>query len=162
MASFRTKRGRCHLDGDRLRLESSLWGQLRRYWEGNRLLFGAYLVALGAVAGFVVTQALAGEYRRVLLWGGGVVAALGVGLAVNRLRGFTREEEIELDRILRVRAVEGRKGLTRPRFVVAYERDGQVRKRYVMMPSKWLSYGPGEFHRARETFEDAGIPVEEG
>jgi hypothetical protein len=54
-----------------------------------------------------------------------VVVVLALASAVNYWRGFTREDEIPLDERTHVTAVEGSKGLTRPRFVVTYERDGE-------------------------------------
>ncbi|MFB6108798.1 MAG: hypothetical protein ABEJ82_08175 [Haloplanus sp.] len=160
MPSFRTKRGRCHLDGDALRLESSLRGQLRRYREGNRLLFWSYLLALCFRIGSVGWSLLAGEYRLLLLVAVAALAVVGVGYASNYVRGFTREDEIPVDAIEYVTAVEGTTGLTRPRFVVVYDRAGRTRRRYVMMGSTWLSDGEAEFERAKETFRAAGVRVE--
>ncbi|WP_251343880.1 hypothetical protein [Haloplanus halophilus] len=161
MPSFRTKRGRCHLDGEALRIDSSLRGQLRRYREGSRLLFLSYLGLLAVAAGFVLANLLAGDVRTLLLAGGAAAAVVGVARLSNRLRGFGTPDEIPLDAVERVTAVRGRKGLTRPRFVVTYAVDGETRKRYVMMPSLWLSYGEDEFRRATTLFADAGIPVRE-
>jgi len=39
--------------------------------------------------------------------------------------------------------------------------DGETKRRYVTMPSLWLSYGDGEFRRAKETFRNADLVVEE-
>jgi len=161
MPSFRTKRGRCHLDGDTLRLESSLRGQWRRYREGGRLpallMAGAVLAPLVVVVSALVT----GDTRTLLLFVGVVVGVVVLGRLSNHLRGFTAAEEIPVDAISRVETKRGTKGLTRPRFVVVYDADGETKRRYVMMPSLWLSYGEAEFRRAKETFRDAGIVVEE-
>jgi len=161
MPSFRTKRGRCHLDGDTLCLESSLRGQWRRYREGGRLpallMAGAVLAPLVVVVSALVT----GDTRTLLLFVGVAVGVVVLGRLSNALRGFTTAEEIPLDAISRVEAKRGTKGFTRPRFVVTYEAGGETKHRYVMMPSLWLSYGEEEFRRATETFRDAGIVVEE-
>ncbi|WP_435066443.1 hypothetical protein [Haloplanus sp. C73] len=162
MPSFRTKRGRCHLDGDALRLESSFRGQFRRYREGGLwptlLLCGSLLSA----AVILVTQLLAGDWRPLLFGIGAFLALWVAGRVSNAVRGFTSTTEIPLDAIDHVTAVPGTSGLTRPRFVVAYDANGETKRRYVMMPSRWLSYGDTEFERAKETFRDAGIDVETG
>jgi hypothetical protein len=160
MPSFRTKRGRCHLDDDMLRLESSFRGQLRRYREGNRLFFWAYVAAMLTMVGVLVGQLLAGETRTLLLTGGAIAGIVLLARVTNRLRGFTADEEIPIDVISHVTAVRGTKRLTRPRFVVAYDADGERKRRYVMMPSLWLSYGEAEFRRATATFREAGIGVD--
>lgn len=159
MPSFRTKRGWCHLDGDRLRLESSLRGQFRRYREGNRLLFYTAIAGVLAGIGVVVDKLLAGDLRALLIVGGGAALVAGVARVSNYFRGFTTADEISLAAIEYVRPVRGTKGLTRPRFVVGYAVGGDTRRRYVMMPSLWLSYGDTEFRRATEMFRDAGLTI---
>ncbi|MFB6195320.1 MAG: hypothetical protein ABEI80_04050 [Haloplanus sp.] len=160
MPSFRTKRGWCRID-DTLTLESSLRGQLRRYREGSRLLFWSYVGSLLFVVGFVAVELLAGDLRTVLFATIAAVAVVAVSRGSNYIRGFTTDDEIPVAAITHVTAVEGTTGVTRPRFVVTYEDEGETRHRYVMMPSLWLSYGEDEFRRAKEAFRDAGIPVEE-
>lgn len=160
MPSFRTKRGVCRLNDGTLSLESSIAGQLRRYWEGNRLIFISYLVLILVGVGFVGELLLTGQFRTLAYWTGAVVAIVGGAYAVNYARGFTRDEEIPVEDIVGVRAVEGSKGLTRPRFVVRYRQNEDINRRYVMMPSKWL-YGETEFDNAKEAFEEVGVQVEE-
>lgn len=160
MPSFRTKRGRCHLDGDTLCLESSLRGQFRRLREGSRVLFWTYVLALLSAAGFLVSAGLAGEYWHLGLSVGGALLVIALGYGRNALRGFTRDAEIPLEDVVCVTATAGTKGLTRPRFVVHYERDGERRKRYVTMPSLWLDYGEAEFERAKACFRAQGLTVE--
>jgi hypothetical protein len=160
MPSFRTKRGRCHLDDDTLRLESSLRGQLRRYREGGRLFFWAYVGAVSTMVGVLVGQFLAGETRTLLLTGFAISGVILLTRVTNRLRGFTAAEAIPVDAIDHVTAKRGTNGLTRPRFVVVYDAGGETKRRSVMMPSLWLSYGEEEFQRAIATFLDAGVEVE--
>ncbi|SDZ84636.1 hypothetical protein SAMN04488065_0742 [Haloplanus vescus] len=159
MPSFRTKRGRCVLDDDTLSLQSSLRGQWRRYREGGR--WPALLMAGGMIGAVVtvVVQVLSGNWRPLLIGGGAFLILWGVGRVSNVVRGFTDDEEIPLEAISHVTAVPGTSGLTRPRFVV-YERDGATKKRYVMMPSRWLSYGDEEFDRAKDAFRAVGLAVE--
>jgi len=116
----------------------------------------AFLFPLGVVVASLVT----GDFRRLLLVAGVVVAVVTLGRLSNYVRGFTAETVIPTEAIDHVTAKRGTKGLTRPRFVVAYEANGETKRRYVMMPSLWLSYGDAEFRRAKATFRDAGIAVE--
>ncbi|MDY7081403.1 MAG: hypothetical protein SXQ77_03110 [Halobacteria archaeon] len=153
---FRTKRGRCVIDDESLRLESSFVGYLKRLKEGNLLIFGSVLLA----SIFVVGAFVLGDLRKFLVGVGIGVSIVVVSYAVNRLRGFTSDDKIDLDAIRRVKAVEGTKGLTRPRFVIEYEKGDKTKKRYVMMPSKWLSYGDDEFEKAKETFQELGVLAE--
>lgn len=161
MPSFRTKRGRCHIEGDQLRLDSSFRGQLRRYREGSRLLFASYLVVLAVAVGYPVVLVATGEGETLLFWGAGIVLVLGGAAALNRWRGFTSDDEIPIEAITHVTAERGTRGLTRPRFVVSYVRDGEPKRRYVTMPSTFLSYGEDEFELAKSLFRDAELPVEE-
>ncbi|RXK50457.1 hypothetical protein [Halorientalis pallida] len=161
MPSFRTKRGRCHLDGDTLRIESSIRGYARRLREGNRLLFWAYVVAMLVAVGTPFSLILWAEYQDLGLVLGGVALVVVLARVGNYLRGFTGDEEIPLEDVARVTATEGTKGLTRPRFVVEYDRNGDHKKRYVVMPSLWLDYGEETFDRAKTAFREAGLPVEE-
>jgi hypothetical protein len=160
MPSFRTKRGRCHLDGGTLRIESSCRGYVRRLREGNRVLFWSYVLAMIVAVGTPLSLIVSGDVRGVGFVLGGVVLLVGVARASNSLRGFTSEAEIPLDDVRRVTATTGTQGLTRPRFVVEYDRDGERKKRYVMMPSLWLDYSEETFERAKTVFREAGVPVE--
>ena len=160
MATFRTKRGRCVLTDDELRIESGVLLQARRYWEGNRALLVGYLALYGILILASLRVVGRGDWRALAL-GAGVVAALVVGGRVlNSRRGVTGDDRIPLHDVEAVEAVAGDDLLTRPRFVVRYWRGNRVKYRYVMMPSGLLSYGDSEFDRAAATFREAGIPVE--
>lgn len=160
MPTFRTKRGRCVLTDDELRVESGILLHAKRYWEGNRTLLAAY-IALYAVLVIASARVVGRGDWDALALGAGVVAALVVGGRVlNYRRGVTSDDRIPLHDVEAVEAVEGDDWLTRPRFVVHYWRGNGVKYRYVMMPSGLLSYGEREFDRAAELFREAGIPVE--
>lgn len=158
--SFRTKRGRCILTDEELRVETGVLAQVRRYWEGNRLLLAAYLVVY-AVLLFGAAEVVRAENWRAVGFGAVAVGILLVaGRALNRQRGVTGDDRIPLRAIEGVEAVAGDDWLTRPRFVVSYWRGNAIAHRYVMMPSGLLSYGHREFEQATELFREAGIPVE--
>ncbi|WP_137287082.1 hypothetical protein [Halorussus salinisoli] len=160
MASFRTKRGRCVLTDDELRVESGLLSQAKRYWEGNKPLLAAYLVVYAALVAASVQVVGRGDWTALAVGVGVVVALVVVGRAVNRRHGVGSADRIPLHDVESVAAVEGDDWLTRPRFVVRYWRGGEVQRRYVMMPSGLLSYGESEFEEAKAVFRDRGISVE--
>ncbi|UPV73642.1 hypothetical protein M0R89_13975 [Halorussus limi] len=160
MASFRTKRGRCVLTDDELRVESGLYLQAKRYWEGNRPLLAVYLGLYAALLVASARVASSGEWRALVVGAIAVVTLLVAGRAANRRRGVGSADRIPLYDVESVTAVAGDDWLTRPRLVVRYWRDGGVKRRRVMMPSGLLSYGESEFERAKRTFRERGIPVE--
>lgn len=157
MDSFRTKRGRCVFDTDagELRLTSSWRGQFRRYYEGSKPLFALLVLAVVALLGFLATA----DSQRLLLFAGVLVAVLVLSHAGNYLRGFSTADRIPLDAVVAADPVAGN-AMTRPRFVVRYETDGGVKKRYVMLPSRYLSYTDEEFETAKRLFREHGVPVE--
>jgi len=161
VSSFRTKRGRCVIEDDTLALESSLRGQLARYREGNRLLYWCYVGILLALVGWVGSRLLFGFDQRDLLTVGVIVGLLALARGIAWTRGFTSADTIPVSAIDRVNAIDGAKGVTRPRFIVHYERDGDEKKRYVMMASRFLSYGDDEFETAIAVFREHDIPVVE-
>ncbi|UPV99690.1 hypothetical protein M0R88_14360 [Halorussus gelatinilyticus] len=160
METFRTKRGRCVLTDDELRLESGLYLQARRYWEGNKPLLAGYICLYGALAVAAVRVVRAGDWRAIAVGALAVTVLFVVGRTVNRRRGVGSADRIPLHDVESVAAVEGDDWLTRPRFVVRYWRGGGVKRRDVMMPSGLLSYGESEFERAKRRFRERGIPVE--
>jgi hypothetical protein len=85
MPSFRTKRGRCYLDGGTLRIESSIRGYARRLHEGNRLLFWASVVAVLVAVGTPLSLLLSGEYQDPWLILGGVALVVVLARVGNSL-----------------------------------------------------------------------------
>ncbi|MFB6150576.1 MAG: hypothetical protein ABEJ40_02095 [Haloarculaceae archaeon] len=152
-STFRTKRGECRIGDDELVLESSFVGLFRRLYEGNRWIFAGYVLAVVSP----VAVSLTAEPESVLLWVGGALAVVLVATAVNRARGFTSDGRIPLDAVESVSATGGSKGLTRPRFVVTYRKGGEEKRRYVLMPSKYLSYGDEAFERGKRAFRERGL-----
>ncbi|WP_160133734.1 hypothetical protein [Halococcus salsus] len=155
--SFRTKRGRCVLDSEagELRLTSSWRGLFKRYYEGNKLVFGGMVLGLGSLP-----IALLSADRRTLLVGLGLLVVLIAGGRLsNSVRGFTTARRIPLDSVVAIEPIEG-SAVTRPRFVVSYSAAGTVKKRYVMLPSRYLSYTGEEFEKAKSLFRRHDLPLE--
>ncbi|MFB6213037.1 MAG: hypothetical protein ABEJ07_00510 [Candidatus Nanohaloarchaea archaeon] len=160
MTSFRTKRGRCIIDGDDLYLSSSMAGLFRRFWEGGRLgrlLAVSYLVFF-AWFFYKLLFDLGTPFKVGIALG---AALLALSYVTNSLRGFSRQRVIPLDSVKEVSFTEGRPGLTRPRFIVEFEKEGgEQKKRYIMMPSLWLDYSEEEVGKAKMMFEDKGLRAE--
>ncbi|EMA38087.1 hypothetical protein [Halococcus hamelinensis] len=157
VTSFRTKRGRCVLDNEagELRLTSSWRGQFRRYYEGNTLVFVGMVLVLGYLPVVLISLE-----RRTLLVGLGLLLVLLVGGRLsNYVRGFTSAHRIPLDSVVAIEPIEG-SPVTRPRFVVSYSEAGTVKRRYVMLPSRYLSYTGEEFGEAKSLFRGHDLPVE--
>jgi hypothetical protein len=158
--SFRTKRGRCVLTDDDLRIEEGLVSHVRRYWEGNRLLLVAYLVVYAALLGASVAVLGRGNWDALAVGVGAVAVLVVAGRVLNHRHDVTSDDRIALHDVERVEAVEGNDWLTRPRFVVHYWRGGRMKHRHVMMPSNLLSYGGTEFERAKGLLRERGLSVE--
>jgi hypothetical protein len=164
VTSFRTKRGRCILDDERLYLSSSWAGQMRRYQEGG--FFGKImLVSLAALPVIILFNLIMVDGTEVLE-GFGIGLGLGLGgillaYLINYFRGFATDRVIQRDAIESFKAVEGSKGVSRPRFILKFEKNGEKRNRYIMMPSKFLSYGEEEFEEAKDKLREEGFEVVE-
>ncbi|MFB6114813.1 MAG: hypothetical protein ABEK04_00865 [Candidatus Nanohalobium sp.] len=157
MASFRTKRGRCILDEDKMYLTSSFKGHMKRLWEGNKVLlfgFSALYIWIGYAVVFGLDAA-------VLAGAGLGLVLVAISYITNHFRNFSSDSIIEKDNINSIKASKGSKTLTRPRFVVKFDKNGEEKNRYIMMPSLWLSYGSEEFEKAKEIFRDEGLELEE-
>ncbi|NHN58403.1 MULTISPECIES: hypothetical protein [Halorussus] len=160
MASFRTRRGRCVLTDDELRIESGLASHVLRYWEGNRLLLAAYLAvyaALTVAAGRVLAR---GDWDALAFGVVAVAAAVVAGRRFSARRDVTRDSRIPLYDVEAVEAYAGEARFSPPRFVVRYWRGGDVKRRYVLMPSRTLSYADAEFEAATRLLRERGVPVE--
>ena len=158
VASFRTKRGRCILDSEagELRLTSSWRGFFKRYYEGNKLVLGA---ALLFVFGYLPITLLSAGRRTLLVMVGLLLVLIVGGQLSNYVRGFTSARRISSDSVVAIEPIEGW-AATRPRFVVSYAEAGAVKKRYVMLPSRYLSYTSEEFETAKSLFRRHDLPLE--
>ena len=157
-SSFKTKRGRCILDSEanELRLTSSWRGQFKRYYEGNKLIFGMMMFFFLA---YIPITLLTDDFQTLLAILVIVLIIVGGGHLSNYVRGFTSRRRIPLDAITAAKSVEG-SWLTQPRFVVFYETSTTEKKRYVILPSSYLSYTDEEFEMAKDLFHQHGIPLE--
>lgn len=158
--SFRTKAGRCHIEGDRLRLERTGWrGALSDVVYGNtmlqaRLVYGGVAVACGIG---VLYQVRAGS------WPSAFVLALLAGLAIRTLirsRGVSAAPSVPRSAITRIEGRAARSGLTRAMLIVRFEQDGRALERFIMLPGS-MADGSGEYQRAVGLLREAGLEVHE-
>jgi len=164
MVNFRTNRGRCIIDEENLYLSSSWTGLFKRYLEGGIVgkvafasLFALPFVLLLNLSTGNISPFLDGILIGSIL-GGTLLASI---LLINYFRNFSYDRVIPKDSINKVKVVEGTEGLSQPRFIVKFEKNGEIRNRYIYMPSKLLSYGKEEFNKAQEILKDEGFELEE-
>ena len=160
MSDFRTKRGRCIIDDEALFLSSSWSGQFRRALEGGAL-GKIWLISVTLLPVMLFLSVGQSGLVHVLMGAGIGALLLMISLVVNRLRGFGYDRKILRDDIESFTLVEGSKGLTNPRFILKYRKDGKIRKRYISLPSKLFGYVDEEVEKAREVLESEGFQLED-
>jgi hypothetical protein len=162
---FETKRGECRIEDGTLVLDESIVRYLRNlydgYWKADswwrKAVFVSYLFApvfgLGGLVDLIISP------NKTVVLGVAVLIVVFLAIVVYQrvVRGFTRVTHIPLDSITAVTAESGTKGLTRPRFIVTYQKNGSQRRRYIMMPSRVLPHGDSTFERARAIIRDTGL-----
>ena len=63
------------------------------------------------------------------------------GIIVNYFRDFSYDRKIPRNSINKFKIVEETKGLSKPRFIMKFEKNNEEKKRHIIIPSKFLSYG---------------------
>jgi hypothetical protein len=164
MVSFRASRGRCILDEENLYISSSWSGLFRRYLEGG--IVGKLMIASFLPLPVIVLANMGTGTFQPVLSGLKIGAGMGIilitsGILINYFRGFSYDRKIPRSSINKFKVVEGTKGLSQPRFIVKFEKNGEERNRYIVMPSEFLSYGEEEFEEAKKLLENKGFEVTE-
>jgi hypothetical protein len=161
MKSFRTRGGQCRITDDVIRLDNSYIGRIKRQYDENTLLSLLWVISIPL---WVLYFFMMSDWETVALGLGIALAVAGAyltfGYVYNYVRNFTYDDRIQRDAIEMVKPVEGTTGISRPRFIVTYEQEGERKNRYIQMPSKF-GYGDEEFETAKELFQSVGIPLEE-
>jgi hypothetical protein len=162
MGSFRTRGGQCRITDDAIHIDGSYVGRIKRHYDENKLLTLLWLISPLYVVYFLI-QVDRDVY--VLSLGLGIGLAVGgtylaFGYVYNYVRDFTYDDRIQRDAIETIKPVSGTKGISRPRFIVKYERDGERKNRYIQMSSKF-GYGDEEFEKAKDLFQSVGLPLEQ-
>ena len=100
------------------------------------------------------------------VWAGDVLLLAGLLiflvalLVLNYLQGFRSPDRIQFDDIEDISSTRGQKGLTRPRLVITYTRNGEQYKRRVNLPSLYTDYGQEAFDSAVEAFDERGFDTD--
>ena len=165
---FETKRGHCRFEDDALVFDESVRGYVRNLYDGYRRsdewwgkwVFLAYVLAI-PIGLFSLAAGGSEIGDPSLTFLALLVGAYGLLYAHQRfVRGFTNADRIPLDAVTAVSLTRGSKGLTRPRFVVAFEDGDERRRRYVLLPSLYLSHAEETLERAVAGFEERGFDVD--
>lgn len=161
MESFRTRGGQCKITEDTIQIDNSYVGRIKRHYDENRLLSLLWVISIPLWALYLFMM---DDWEMLALGLGISLAVAGAyltfGYLYNYVRDFTYDDQIQRDAIETVKPVEGTKWISRPRFIVKYEQEGERKNRYIQMPSKF-GYGDEEFEKAKELFRSQGIPLEE-
>lgn len=164
MESYRTKRGDVVFGAEKILFEESYLQYFRNLyrdlWEnGGFRQKGFFATAIFAYAyTFAVFTSFffSASFSIRLNVAGGIIGIMLVVWLVQKLRGFTTEQFIDLEDIEKVSFVEGQKWVASSRFVVSY---GDGKKRYVTMPSSIISGVEQNIEEVREEFESREIEV---
>lgn len=158
MDSFKTKKGRCIITDDAIRLESPFLARFKRTYEGSKLLFTGLMLLFGyMVVSLVVDQFI--FWRAVAVWGIvlGIIGIILRHLYIVVFLDQTLDDCIPLQAVTRVTINE----LPRPVLFVHYKKDGKAVYRAIPLPSARYDYTAQEVETAKETFARYGFPVEE-
>lgn len=158
MEYFKTRSGQCWITDEAIQIDESYIGRLKRHYDETPLLALSWLIFPLYVLYLLVFEDWEWDWYVLGLAGAGTYLAFGY--ASTPVRDFTYDDRIGRDAIETVKPVSGTRGLSRPRFIVKYKRNGERKHRYIQMPSKF-GYGNEEFEKAKKLFRSEGIPLEE-
>jgi hypothetical protein len=166
--AFRTRRGRCVVGDDEIRIEESIRGHLRTAWDAYNCrasvlthVVASFLVV--AVAGSAILLNRTDDPWAVAFNVVFVVYLLFAVAAVVYVRFVSDEgtERIRNDDVVTIRAVRGGGAASPPRFVVVH-RVGTDTRRRVVLPTTPGGDDGETYEAARRAFREAGYEVREG
>lgn len=159
---FRINTGECIIEDDKLIIDISISGTVRRIYEGSKIFF------------FIIVSILIWEIisiifdiwifsREVALWtlalGGGISVIISIFWIWSLNTGnLTRDTVIPLSSIQYVDCSES--GLF-PRIIIKYQKDGSNVSRFLQFPYSWFSYTHKEYEKAKRLFENEDVNVDE-
>jgi hypothetical protein len=159
--SFPTKRGTARFTEDSVHFEESVSGYIQslyqEYWQnGTRWhngIFIGYVLAFLIGFGWVVSAVLGGDFLLLTV----VIGSTVILWVMNYARGFRAPDRIHLDKIEKVSATAGEKGLTRPRLIIKYSDEETTYRRRVNLPSLYTSDGETAYEQAQAAFAERGF-----
>ena len=165
--SFRTRRGRCVVDGDEIRIEEGVRGHLRTVWEAYNGRASALthvvasLLVVSVVASAVLLNRTGDPWAVAFNVVFAVYGVLLVGVVVYvRYVSDEGTERIDSDDVVEIRAARGGGMASPPRFVVVHRVHGDVRRRVVLPTAPGGDDGE-TYDDACRAFREAGHDVVE-
>ena len=151
--TFRTKTGFCHVTADKIILtRDGVIGNISKVSVGNnvsRILIIYGLLSIGLIY-FAYDSFTKGDMTTTLLFG---LMGLYLVYGIVKSRNNSATPIIDRKDIRSVTYNSGTSGLTRPRFEVEFNDNGQIKKRLIMLPGT-LAGGQSETHKAVQIMRD--------
>jgi len=150
---FRTKTGYCHVTADKIILtRDGVIGNISNVTVGNnisRILIIYGLLSIGLIY-FAYDSYVKGDTAMTLFFG---LTGLYLIYGIVKNRNNSAIPIIERKDIKNVTYNAGTFGLTRPRFEIEFNDNGQIKKRLIMLPGI-LSGGQSEGDKAVQIMKD--------
>ena len=151
--TFRTKTGFCHVTADKIILtRDGVIGNISTVTVGNnisRILIIYGLLSIGLIY-FAYDSYVKGETAMTLFFG---LIGLYLIYGIVKSRNNSATPIIERKDIKNVIYNAGTSGLTRPRFEIEFNDNGQIKKRLIMLP-RTLGGGQSEGDKAVQIMKD--------
>lgn len=151
--TFRTKTGFCHVTADKIILtRDGVIGNISSVTVGNnisRILIIYGLLAIGLIY-FAYDSYVKGDTAMTLFFG---LIGLYLIYGIVKSRNNSATPIIERKDITNVTYNAGTSGLTRPRFEIEFNDNGQIKKRLIMLPGT-LGGGQSEGDKAVQILKD--------
>jgi hypothetical protein len=151
--TFRTKTGFCHVTNDKIILtRDGVIGNLSKVTVGDnvtRILIIYGLLSIGLIY-FTYDSYAKGDMATTVFFG---LMGLYLIYGIVKSRNHSATPIIERKDIKSVTYNSGTSGLTRPRFEVEFNDNGQIKKRLIMLPGT-LAGGQREADKAVQIMRD--------
>ena len=145
--TFRTKTGFCHVTEDKIILtRDGVIGKVAKVTVGNnisRILIIYGLMSIGLIY-FAYVSYVKGDTTTTLFFG---LIGLYLIYGIIKSRNNSATPIIERKEIKKVTYNSGTSGLTRPRFEIEFNDNGEIKKRLIMLPGT-LAGGQNEADKA--------------
>lgn len=154
--TFKTKTGFCHITADKIILtRDGVIGNISKVTVGNKMtriltIYG--LLSIGLIY-FAYDSFVKGDMTTTLFFG---LIGLYLIYGIVNSRNNSATPVIERKDIKSVIYNSGTPGLTRPRFEVEFNENGQIKKRLIMLPGT-LAGGQSEADKAVQIMRDAKL-----
>lgn len=167
MEEVKTKRGKIAFGEEKILLEENYLDYFhnleRELWHNgesrHKLGLALFAFTLSYTVVMVVAAAFFLNLQSLLVFSASAVAIFGLIWLVQRRRGFTTDNKIFYSDIEEVKLVEGRNWLTCPRFIIKYQKEETLKKRYVAMHSHLIPGVDKRIQNIKKNFESKEIEL---